>query len=153
MAKGPNKMGRSRNGSNFIQIHHYLLKSTAWLSLTPQARAVYIELAAIYNGSNNGKLALSQRDTARRCRIAKDTAAKALQELIEKGFIAVVTGGSFGYKLRHATEYRLTDYPYGNKSATKEFMSWPKNSEPGPKSGQKCPSFRTEAPEKTPSAP
>jgi len=140
MAKGPNKMGRSRNGPNFIQIHHYLLKSSAWLSLTPQARAVYIELAAIYNGSNNGELALSQRDTARRCRIAKDTAAKTLQELIDKGFIAIETGGSFGYKLRHATEYRLTDHAYGDKPASKELMSWrPENLEPGPKSGQKCP--------------
>ncbi len=140
MAQRHNRTGRSRNGPGFIQIHRYLLKSSAWLSLTPQARAVYIELAAIYNGSNNGELALSQRDAARRCRIAKDTAAKVLQELIEKGFIAVVTGGSFGYKLRHATEYRLTDYEYGNKLPTKEFMNWrSENLEPGPKSGQKRP--------------
>ena len=125
MAQGHNKKRRSINTpGGFVQINRYLLRSAAWLSLKPQARVVYIELAAIYNGSNNGALALSQRDTARRCRIAKDTAAKALQELMEKGFIAVVTGGSFGYKLRHATEYRLTDYPYDNKSATKEFMSW-----------------------------
>jgi len=124
MAGSPNRTGRSRNGPRFIQINHYLLSSPAWLSLKPQSRAVYIELAARFNGSNNGEIALSQRDAAHRSKIAKDTVAKALQELIDKGFIAIVTGGSFVYKLRHATEYRLTDHPFGNERATKEFMSW-----------------------------
>jgi len=140
MARGQNRKGRSRNGPSFIQVPHYLLRSAAWLALKPQARAVYIELAARFNGSNNGQIALSVRDAAQSCNIAKDTAARAFQELIEKGFIAIVTGGSFGYKLRHATEYRLTDRAYGDKLATKDFMSWrPENSKPGPNSGQKCP--------------
>ena len=83
---------------------------------------------------------MSVRDAARKCRISKDTAAKALHELIDKGFVAIVTDGSFDYKVRHATEYRLTDYKYRDELPTKEFMSWkPENLEPGPKSGQKRP--------------
>ena len=141
MAKGPNKKGRSRNvPGGFVQINRYMLWSPAWHSLKPPARAIYIELAARFNGSNNGQIALSVRDAAQRCHIAKDTAGRTLQELIEKGFIAIVTRGNFGYKLRHATEYRLTDYKYRDESPTKDFMSWrPENLEPGPKSGQKRP--------------
>ena len=145
MAKRPNKRGRSRNvPGGFFQINRYIFRCPAWRSLKPQARVIYIELTARFNGTNNGQIALSVRDAAQRCNIAKDTAGRALQELIEKGFIAIVTGGSFGFKLRHATEYRLTDHPYGEDRATKEFMIWrPENSEPGPKSGQKRPSFGT----------
>ena len=146
MARSHNRKGRSRSGPRFIQINHYLLSSPAWLSLKPAARAVYLELAARFDGSNNGEIALSIRDAARRCNIAKDTAAKALNELIEKGLIAVVTPGAFDYKLRHATEYRLTDHKDGNKLPTKDFMRWPSvDLDPGPKSDPKCPSFRTEA--------
>jgi hypothetical protein len=140
MARSHNQKGRSHKGLSFVQLHHYSIKSPAWLSLTPQARAVYIELASRYNGSNNGEIALSVRDAARKCRISKATAGKAFHDLAEKGFITIVTGGSFGYKLRHATEYRLTDYKYRDEPPTKEFMSWqPDNLEPGPKSGQKRP--------------
>ena len=111
-----------------------MLTSDAWRSLTTQARAVYIELAILFNGSNNGEIALSVRDAARRCKISKDTAAKAMHELADKGFIEITTPGAFGYKLRHATEYRLTDHEFRGQLASREFMSWRSaNSEAGPK--------------------
>ena len=87
-----------------------MLRTAAWCALTAAARAVYLELAARYNGRNNGALALSARDAARRCNINKDTACRAFHELAEHGFIECVTPGGFSRKVRHATEWRLTQY-------------------------------------------
>jgi hypothetical protein len=40
-----------------VRLHHYLLKTSAWLGLSTAARAVYIQTALRYNGSNNGRVA------------------------------------------------------------------------------------------------
>jgi len=108
MPNKQNHKGRSKYEGPFVKIPHLLTDTAAWRSLSPQARVVLIELIRIYNGRNNGYLALSARDAAARCNIAKDTATKVFRELIEKGFVELVVPGGFSMKLRHAAEYRLT---------------------------------------------
>jgi len=116
-------------------LHHYMLKSDAWRSLKPAARALYVELAMRFNGLNNGEIAFSVRQAARELNIAKDSASKAFRELAAKGFIKINQPGSFDWKLGLATTWILTEHPLGNDLATKEFMSWrPENLKPGPKS-------------------
>jgi len=105
-----NKKGRAKNDARHVRLYHFLLNGEAWLSLSPAARAVYIEIHQIYDGSNNGRLGLSVRRAAERCHIAKDTAARAFRELLDRGFIEVVTKSAFSLKLRRATEWRLTVY-------------------------------------------
>ena len=125
MANRQNKTGRSRS-EPFLKLTWFMLESPAWRSLTPAERATYIELAKLYNGRNNGWLALSVRDAAERCRINKDTAAKALAALQTAGFIECVTPGGFTRKVRHATEWRLTGQRC-DKTGTlpsKAFMRW-----------------------------
>lgn len=126
MANRQNKKGRRKFGPSFVQLYQYMLISEAWLSLRPAARAVYIELHRLYNGSNNGRLGLSVRRAAGRCRISKDTANGAFDELIERGFIAVVTKSAFSLKTRLATEYRVTCFPCDVTGAlpTKDFTRW-----------------------------
>jgi hypothetical protein len=104
-----------------------MMKSKAWRALRPAERAVYIELAMIYNGHNNGHLALSARDAGERCNINKDTASKCLRRLEELGFIDRVQPGSFNYKARHAAEYRLTQLKCNRTGAapSKRFLKWP----------------------------
>jgi hypothetical protein len=113
-----------------------MLNSDAWLSLTPAARTVYIELHASYNGTNNGRLGLSVRRAAKRGRIAKDTAAHAFEELAERGFIECMKKGAFSLKLRHATEWRLTHLKCDVTNRTGDaspFMKWrPKIQNPVP---------------------
>lgn len=104
-----NKKGRSLGGGRFVQLHHYLLRSPAWRSLTPAARAIYVEVAMLYDGSNNGYLALAVRDAGERCRVNKDTAGRAFKELVQAGFLERAQAGGFAFKLRHATEWRLTN--------------------------------------------
>lgn len=134
------KKGRSKRGERYVRLEHWLLKMPAWRALTPQARAVYVELEQRFNGSNNGEISLSVREAAAAVNIAKDTASKVFYELEEKGFICRNVCGSFNWKLRHATTWVLTNHRVGDQPATKEFARWsPKKSEPGPKSGSSCP--------------
>ena len=53
MPRRHNHKGRSTT-ERFVSLPHYMLRSAAWRSLSPVARCIFIELAAIYNGSNNG---------------------------------------------------------------------------------------------------
>jgi hypothetical protein len=132
MARKYNRTGRSTT-ERFVGLPHFMLGSSAWRSLSPVARSVFVELAFIYNGGNNGRIALSARVAGDRVCCSKNTAGRALAELIQKGFVEVCSRGKFDRKTPHATEYRLTLYPCNrtNERASKRFMSW---SPDGPKS-------------------
>jgi hypothetical protein len=134
--RGQDKRGRSKRGERFVKLDHWLLKTPAWRSLSPPSRAIYIELAQRYNGSNNGEIALSVRDAAKLVHVAKDTASKAFRELEDKGFVVRVVCGSFNWKLRHATTWELTAYSLGDNPPSKQFARWTEQKEKvGPKLG------------------
>ncbi len=128
------KTKRERNKTaRFVKLEYQLLNSLAWQALKPSDRAVYIELCKRYNGSNNGTLALSNRDAAKLCNIAKDTAGRCLLRLADMGFIKVRTIGGYNQKYRGndktqnknlAHEYELTQYEYLSRTATREFISY-----------------------------
>lgn len=123
MAKTNNK-GRSTHARH-IRLHHYLLNSPAWRALMPGPRALLMELYALYNGSNNGDLFLSEREAAKRCGVKhKNTAAKWFRELEDKGFIRPKVRGSFNVKVPTATAWILTEFEYNNQQPTKDFMRW-----------------------------
>jgi DNA-binding HxlR family transcriptional regulator len=143
-SRKPNKTGRNNRGERYVRLEHWLLNTSAWKALTPQARAVYVELEQRFNGSNNGEISFSVREASAAVNIAKDTASKVFHELEEKGFIRRHVCGSFDWKIRHATTWVLTKHQMGDQPATKEFARWTqKNSEPGPNSGSNCPKSRT----------
>ena len=150
MANRHNKTGRSASGPPFVQIHHHLLDSLAGCSLTPPAVAVYLRLGRLYNGSNNGSLGLSVRAAAEHANIAKDTAGRALKELQAKGFIEIVIQGAYSVKLRHSTEWRLTNFrcDVTGSPPTKAFMKWrPAEKLSVPNDGQVGPKVRTRKPD------
>ena len=121
-----NKNGRSIYGPPFVQLFRFMLDCEAWQSLTTQERAVYVVLATRYNGTNNGRLALSVRDAAREANVAKDTSARALLTLVERGFTECVTPGGFSRKTPHAAEWRLTAYRCDVTATlpSKAFVRW-----------------------------
>ncbi len=125
MPRGHNHKGRSTT-ERFVSLPHHMLRSLAWRSLSPVARCIFLELAAIYNGGNNGFIALSTRDAAKHVRCSKDTAARAFFELTEKGFIVCCSRGHFDRKSPHASEYRLTLHSCNRtgEKASKAFMHW-----------------------------
>jgi hypothetical protein len=104
-------VGKKREGQDrYFQLHHYMLKTEAWRALSAPARAVYIAIGSRYNGSNNGKIAMSVRDAADECGLARNTAARAFKELIDLGFIEETRHGSLSRKTRIASEWRLTAF-------------------------------------------
>ena len=104
------KTRRRSNSPRFVQLFHHMLGSQAWHKLTPHARCAYIELAYRYDGTNNGRLAMSARSLACQMPCNKDTAAQTLRELEDAGFIETAKIGKFARKGedRRASEYRLT---------------------------------------------
>ncbi len=67
---------------------------------------------------------MSVRGLAERLGIHKNTANKALWELLDKGFLRVAKQGSFNWKQNVATTYVLTQHKNGEETATKGFMRW-----------------------------
>ena len=123
-----NRTGRSGKASRHIRLYHWMTNSPAWHDLSAAARAIYCEMAKRYagDGSNNGRIPYSVREAAAELRISPATASRALKSLQHNGFIVAETRGAFSLKKRHATEWRLTEFPCDVSHAlpTKDFMRW-----------------------------
>ncbi|HZH09298.1 MAG TPA: hypothetical protein VEZ24_02895 [Microvirga sp.] len=137
-----NATGRSKGAARHVRLYHWLLDSPAWKSLTAVERALYIELSQRFYGSNNGRIGLSVRDAGDALHISKNTAARAFMTLQKRGFIAMVRRGHFDRKLRHASEWRLTEYSCDvtGELATKAFLRWGREEKNGPPHGPVGPS-------------
>jgi hypothetical protein len=120
------KRTKQQKESRHVRLYHWFLKSEAWRSLSPNARALYVEIVTRYNGSNNGKLPFSIREAADALHIGKNAASAAFSELQEKGFLVVTKRSAFSLKTKAATEWRLTEFPCDvtNALASREFMRW-----------------------------
>lgn len=151
----------------FVALPANMTSSAAWKSLTCQERCVYIVLAGLYNGKNNGWLGLGVRRAADLANVNKDTAGKALHVLEERGFIEMAAADQYirlpgEGGLRRATEWRLTLWKCDRTGAkpSKAFTKWtdqktkpcpsvsdrtsPKAGQAPPDSIVSVPAFRTE---------
>jgi DNA-binding transcriptional MocR family regulator len=101
------------------------MQTKAWQSLDRNARAIYLELAMLYRGNNNGSIGLSVRQAAQAIQASRATAARALVHLQDRGFIVATTRGRFKLK-RHATEWRLTEFrcDLTGQPASRDFETW-----------------------------
>jgi len=108
MARRANKTGRSEGEGRFLALPHFLLHSSSYKELSCAARSVLIEIAAIYDGKNNGRIAAGVRWLAERCKIGRDTASRAIQELEDAGFIVTTEKGSFRNHAKRASEFCIT---------------------------------------------
>lgn len=117
---------KRKGGQKFIKLDAYIMRSEAWKHLTPVARCAYLELKLRYDGLNNGAIGLGCRELAFALNMGRDTAARALQELQDKGFITKAKPSSFNTKNRTATEWRITEETCHETGLlpTKEFMRW-----------------------------
>lgn len=106
-AKGRNASPTDR----FTRLPHKLLSSPAYRSLSPNARALLVELSTMDNGGNNGRLWLSERDAARRMGVScQKVARNAFTELASAGVIVMTRNSNFDRKtgLGRAREWALT---------------------------------------------
>jgi DNA-binding MarR family transcriptional regulator len=120
--------GRDAKAARHVRLHHWLMDSAAWQSLGAVERSIYTEISRRYGGqgTNNGRIPYSVREAADALRIGKSTAARALAALEERGFIVATRKGHFDRKVKHASEWRLTEYvcDVSGEMPTKEFMRW-----------------------------
>jgi hypothetical protein len=114
--------GRSAS-ERFSKLPHYMQKSEAWRTMSPNAKAIYLEVLLRYDGGNNGEISYSVRE-ASTIGIGRTAAANALKELRERGFLVIHRDSSFHVKSREARCWRLTALECGNALATKDFMRW-----------------------------
>lgn len=143
--RGQDKEGRSKSDAQHVRLYHFLLKSEAWISLKPSERALYVAIAMRFNGYNNGEISMSVREAARELHIHRDTATKAFNTLVEKGFIKCTLKGHFDFKIRHASTWTLTEERYQDQSPSKEYLRWrPEKIKPGPKPDPQCPKLGPE---------
>jgi hypothetical protein len=105
-----------------------MVNTPAWRSLSGWAMAAYIDLAANYNGTNNGELYLSIRKFTEGRDCSPATAARAIAELIDKGFVEVTHNSGFNVKdhKRQARTFRLTVFfcDLTKHPASNAFTKW-----------------------------
>jgi hypothetical protein len=123
-AKGRDGTGLVR----FANLPHKLLKSDAYRALTPNDRALLVELAMMYNGANNGTgLFLSVRDAADRMGVADPTTAgRSFDRLEALGFIICTSEAHFAVKCGNGSRarfWRLTWEPVaGKRGPTHDYL-------------------------------
>lgn len=132
-----NKKGRSAH-EPYIRLHRGVTNSTAWKSLSCEARALLIQIWALHNGMNNGRIAYSHRQARTALRIGNGKVQRAFQDLQDRGFIVAHHKGHFDWKVvagaGRATEWEITAEPCEGKPPSKHYRTWAENKTATPKS-------------------
>ncbi|WP_374515581.1 hypothetical protein [Niveibacterium sp.] len=97
--------GSTRDGTRFVALPHQLLDSPAWLALSFSARALLIDVARQFSGSNNGRLTLCDKALRPRGWTSSATIHKAKRELLAAGFLCETRKG---HKPNKASWFALT---------------------------------------------
>jgi hypothetical protein len=124
---------KQKSKGQYLQLWHELLKSPAWRSLSGPAIKVFLELAARFNGGNNGRLLLPYEDAKRNLGLGKTTVMRAFRELERKGFVLRVKPGNWYFRQAH--EWAITIKPLQDEiSARNTWRYWsPEKQDVGPK--------------------
>jgi hypothetical protein len=132
MTKRHNATGRSLTKGTFALIPETVMRSPAYTATSLAGRALLLEIAVLFRGSNNGCLGLSARQAAERLGCSKDTAARAFRELEAHGLIEATRRGKFTTKTAPlASEWRLTWRlcNLSNHLPSNAFLRWKPNAE------------------------
>jgi len=124
---------RRRNPrDSHVRMYAWELDSPAYRTLSTDARALLIEFRALYKGAEN-RVFMSVRQMQKRLGdVGQRRATNARDELLERGWIALIEPGGFTRKTRHAAVYRLTNQPTNDADGsptTMDFMRWKPNPE------------------------
>jgi hypothetical protein len=125
-----------KGAGRHVQLPEWLQASTAWATLKPGPRALYIELKRRYNGVNNGAIYLSHRDAALALNVHRNTVGPWFRDLMERGFITMTQAPHLGPSgIGQASVWSLDELPTPEgKPARKGFMSWSPKQKPRTKS-------------------
>ena len=131
MVGKPYKHGKKGAGQH-VQLPEWLQRSEAWTTLKPGPRALYVELKRRFNGTNNGRIALSHRDAAKALNVHRNSVGPWFQELQDRGFIRMMQAPHLGPSgIGKASVWALDEVPTDDmKPARKQFMSWRQKQNP-----------------------
>lgn len=124
--------GRRNSGASeaHVRLYKHELTCAAYRTLSTDARALLVEMRALYSGGEN-RIFMSVRDAMDRMGgVCQRRAQRARDELLVRGWIQVLSPGGFSRKTPHATEFALNNEPLTNAPgslATKDFMRWQPN--------------------------
>jgi hypothetical protein len=104
-------MSKQPKESRHVRLYHWVMNSEAWRSLSPNARALYVEIAARYHGTNNGRIPFSVREAAEALHIGKNAAAAAFKELQDRGFLVIAKATLSASKARRRPSGALPNFP------------------------------------------
>lgn len=118
---------KGRSGSEaHVRLYRHELQSPAWRTLSPNGRALLVEMRALYRPSEGNVVFLSVREAMARLGLSQKPVQAAFADLLERGWIRVHTPGGFSRKTPHATSYRLENEPdiAPGSTASKAYMRW-----------------------------
>ncbi len=120
-------------GGGYAKIEREWFRLKAWRDMSTNARALLVEIIGSYRPGTNGMLAWSVRDAALVLN-SKSTAARALVELENFGWITIESVGSFKKKNKPSL-YALTMYANDatHEAASMAFQYMGHVSQPVPK--------------------
>ena len=153
--KRAGKKGSLPKDQQFVQLINAFRAEPAWLALSFGARCLYVELKALYNGNNNGRIMCSARFAALALGCSKNNLTGYFRDLQDKGFIVETKGGSLGSEGRgHGRLWRLTELGFMGDRPTKNYRDWKpaKNKSLSQVLGRSVPSSGTVAAEGVPSS-
>ena len=137
--KRAGKKGSLPKDQQFVQLINAFRQEPAWLALSFGARCLYVEIKAIYNGQNNGRIMCSVRHAARIVGSTPKSAEKFLREIQGHGFIVETTPGALGVEGKGKGKlWRLTELGFMGDQPTKNYRDWKpqKNKTPSYVGGQ-----------------
>ena len=94
-------------GAASRRLYHWFLKGDAWRSLSPNARAIYVEIVERYNGTNNGRISFSIREGADLLHIGKNAAAKGFTRASRARFHRRRQARRFQSQVQGSDGYRM----------------------------------------------
>lgn len=101
--------GRSSSHS-FLRLPHYVITSPQWRALSGNAIKFLVELAAAYDGRNNGDLSLTRRQAVEeRGWKSGGTRDRAADEAVEAGFAVITRHGHKGACNLYAITWEAID--------------------------------------------
>lgn len=132
---GPGIDAKGRSKDKGVWLPLWLIESAAYLAMTPTARCLLMQIGSIAWGANNGRWFMSVRDAAAMLGVSDRTAACAINELLQHGFLVIVQDAKFERKTANmmaarARVWRATWLPVRNYRNQKgsgpsgEFRNW-----------------------------
>jgi DNA-binding transcriptional MocR family regulator len=108
------------------RIYRHWLDLPSWTTLTAVAQSLIVNLMASYRPQEPNRFEISDRAATALVRCSRNTAAKAMAELEDRGWLRVIRVGRMrGPKAKRASVYVLTAFPEDiSNPATKDFLRW-----------------------------